>query len=202
MYKLILIGVLLTNFSSVAFGQTLEGTMMCVVKNTSLQKINDGTAESFTAYKGGLGVGDSFSLTYSVSNGDFFKLDSNQGDMKNDENLYIQSHIHLSQLNTSIVAKEIVVDREYQTIEVISRPFDDALTVFLHMRKDSFKGGVVGESLISLRRYYKGDWMGMYIYSTALRASPITALVYSFDCKHSSKDNWLEVFETLLKGAK
>ncbi len=199
-YKTILIGVLLANVSCLAFGQRIEGTFRCVVQDTSLQQINDGRSKSFKRYKGGLGAGDSFSLTYSVTNGSLFKLDSNKGDYKKDENLYIFDSLDLSKPHTSIVSEEMVADGEHRRIQAIIKPYDDLfIHSYVEIRKGSIVAGLVGNTLLSMRRYYKGDWMGMYTVNTALAASPIVALTYSFDCKHTSQDNWLEVFEILLK---
>jgi len=200
----ILAVTLLTNLIPFAYGQAVEGTMSCIIQDTSLQQIQDGKAESFKGYKGGLEKGDSFSLSYSFLNNtiskNLFKLDTNRGDRKKDMNFLFSESFSFSKSNTNRVTDLVVTDGKNRRVQVIYRPIKKAfIHSYMHLRENSITLGLAGSTQLDMRRYYKGDWMGMYTYATSLVASPITSLSYSFDCKHSSEDNWLEVFEALLK---
>ena len=194
MSKVILIGALLTSFSAFSFAQAIEGTMRCVIKEQSIQQINDGKAASYSSYSGDLKVGDSFWLTYGLSNGNVFKVDMGEG-LERDSSFNLQLKVGVPKSKAHIYVSE-----QTPYISIIDKPNDGAfIHTYLTLRKDMFELGYVGESILSLRRYYKDDWMGVYTQQTALLASPIIAHTYSFDCKHSTKDNYLEIFETFKK---
>ena len=115
-------------------------------------------------------------------------------------NFLFSESFSFSKSNTNRVTDLVVTDGKNRRVQVIYRPIKKAfIHSYMHLRENSITLGLAGSTQLDMRRYYKGDWMGMYTYATSLVASPITSLSYSFDCKHSSEDNWLEVFEALLK---
>jgi len=191
--KVILIGILLTSMSTLSHAQLLEGTMHCKIKQQSIQQINDGEAELYNSFTGDLKVGDSFWLTYGLSNGNVFRVNTGAG-LKEESSFKFQIEVGIPKSKAHIHVGETT-----SFISIIEQFMSTSVFKTLALRKDSFRVGYVGNTILSLRRYYKNDWMGTHTSQTALLGSPIIAHTYSFDCKHSTKDNYLKVFETFKK---
>ena len=98
------------------------------------------------------------------------------------------------------------INKKHQFMKMIEKRHEHlhAYTRFhlytsLMMTRNEFEMGNVGGDVLTLRRYYKSDWEGMFVQQGSAKGTPITVFNYSFDCKHSTKDNWLNIFDAIIK---
>ena len=177
------------------FGETLGGEMVCTIKDEVIKEMDDGKALSYSSYKDDLTVGNKFILSYSINSRGAFTIETKVPNPYS--NFKHSFDIQLLSDDTTIVA-----NKEYNYTKAL---YDAVPNMFVylnaHIRKNQFNIGYVGNSILSMRRYYKSDWMGVFTMNTALTNSPIIAHTYSFNCIHSNDDKWSEVFERVMNTA-
>lgn len=178
-----------------AFGEIISGEMRCTIRDEVIKQMDDGKASSFSSYEDDLTVGDKFTLNYSINSEGTFLIETKG---PSDFSKFTHSlDVNLNNENTILKS-----NREYNYTKAIYSPTPSLfINLFAHIRKDQFKIGYVGESILSMRRYYKSDWMGVYTMNTALTDSPIRAHTYSFNCTHINNDKWADVFEKVMNTA-
>ena len=174
------------------FASWVGGEMSCTIKDEVIKEMADGKAASYKSFENDLGVGDSFTLLYGVTDYGLFSVEtevnplsqfwySRDIDLENDEEIIIQA------------------SKKYNYTKVISAPEKNSfMHEYAEVRKNSLFVGVVGESILKMRRYYKSDWMGIFTMVSALKDSPVIAHTYSINCVHHSDEKWSEVFEKVM----
>jgi hypothetical protein len=176
-----------------AFGEIIGGEMRCTIRDEVIKQMDDGKASSFSSYKDDLTVGGKFTLNYSINSEGTFLIET-EGPKQFSE---FEHSFDISLLSNDTVLE---ADKKYNYIKALYAPIP-FLYLDVEIRKDQFQIGYVGESVLSMRRYYKSDWMAIYTMNTALTNSPIIAHTYSFNCTHSSNDKWADVFEKVMSTA-
>ena len=188
MKKLLLTFICLFVFSETRSSEdTIEGKMNCVIKDQVVKKIIEGNVSTFGGIKGNLSTGDSFELSYKFISPSSFALKTS-GDYFSNEMLF------------NLKEPTIVdISKKHQYVQAIQR-LSPRMYFYkrMELRRDKISVSYLGESIIKLNRYYKGDWDGTIVEATNLKNSPIRTVNLFFDCKHASTDNWTKVFESLI----
>ena len=188
MKKLLVILICLFVFSETRSSEdSIEGKMNCVIKDQVVKKIIDGNVSTFSEIKGNLSTGDSFELSYKFISPSSFELKTSD--------YYFRNETRFNFKETT----DVDINKKSQVIYAINRPYKEIFMYeSLELRRNLISVNHVGESMIEVNRYYKGDWEGTIVNLSNLKNSPIIVHNLFFDCKHSSTDNWTKVFESLI----
>lgn len=188
MKKLFIIFVCLFVFSKTRSSENIiEGRMNCVIKDQVVKDITDGKVSTFGGIKNSLSTGDSFELSYKFISPSSFKLKTSGNYFRNETRFNLKE------------TTDVDINKKSQVIYAINRPYKEIFMYeSLELRRNLISVNHVGESMIEVNRYYKGDWEGTIVNLSNLKNSPIIVHNLFFDCKHSSTDNWTKVFESLI----
>ena len=182
----------LSLFANASFA-TGSGRMLCKIKDQRIMDINEGRSEQFTGFANDLEINDTFVINYSYD-GAKIELDLSGG--VNDFSPF--SYDYDANLNERSAL--LYTNREYNLIRQLSYGvFSTAIghpQLFLIWRPDQIQMGYIGSSTITLSRYYKSDWMGMYTNHGQITGQPLRSHIVSFDCKHQTQDRLREFFNS------
>ncbi|MDB3880002.1 hypothetical protein N9315_02690 [Alphaproteobacteria bacterium] len=182
--------------SSIAFADSIGGSMHCTIKDEVIKKMDNGNGTSFGGSADDLSVGDKFPLSYLIDNSGTFHIKTPTP--KSDSSFNHSFEINLLSEDTYLFA-----NAEPNFTSAVYRPLKSLPFVYLSMevRQNQFKIGRVNDNTLSMRRYYKSDWMGIYTSNSATVDRSLKAHTYSFSCSHSSNDKWAEVFDKIMSTA-
>ncbi|WP_299356091.1 hypothetical protein [uncultured Shimia sp.] len=173
--------------STPAFAEYIEGSMDCTINSQKIIGIEEGKPVEYSGYEDSLSLGDSLRVTYSTHGSDSMTLSVNFG------NTYQDILIDSAMSGDGIVEVN-------STRLVFSDHFSDSL-----FSPDTIKMSkqFLGNRTLSLRRYYKNDWQGMYVSSLGISImEPGQALqsvyVMTFDCRQSD-DNIEAIISSVAK---
>jgi hypothetical protein len=194
--------------SSVSFGAEVElkGKMFCTIKDVTARAMEDGKPKVYSGMKGRKKVGDTFSLEYSLV---IKKRTWSRSYLTRPGAIEVIFIKFLFPRNFK--AKGFSGKDEYFDIEDIfdlgpeynwiSSNHDSVLSVSerqgpslktMEMRKDQFYiGSKLALQGYNFRRYYKDDWEGHFV-----DTSYMVVYTYNFECKHTTKDVWSDIFFT------
>lgn len=169
--------------------------MQCTIKDEVIKQMDDGKASSYKSYKNDLSVGDKFSLIYSIDSNGTFRIET-EGPKDFSDFKY---NFYIALMSNDAV---IVANKKYKFTKALFAFGKEYFGYFFaEIRQNNFQIGAVNDMTLSMERYYKSDWMGIYTQNTNLSDTPITAHTYSFNCVHNSDDKWNEVFEKVMDTA-
>ena len=188
MKKLLVILICLFVFSETKSSEdSIEGKMNCVIKDNVVKNIIDGNVSTFTGIKGKLSTGDSFELSYKFISPSSFAFKTS-GDYFRTEMLFNLKEPTIFNIN-----------KKYQYIVAMQKLAPSRLWhEKVELRRDKITVSYDSSPIITLNRYYKSDWEGTIVQASNLTNLPIRTVNLFFDCKHTSKDNYTKVFESLI----
>ena len=174
-----------------------DGKMLCQIKGQKIMDMVDGKYQEFDRFKGDLSIGDTFYINYYYSEDGGGQFDIN---LKGGED-YMSAFS--SRFNTIFAYKgSRSINRKYSYIDQLnpsSTRDNPHPKKFLHWRPDSITVGYIGQNILTLKRYYKSDWMGMLTTQTSLKNQPVTNHHVSFDCRHETQDKLEDFFYSALE---
>jgi len=167
--------------------------MSCQIKYQKIMEMVDGKYQEFDYFNGDLSVGDTFEVKYiyGEDNGGYFSINFSAGEdyMGPFSNSFTITFADFTSRRVS---------REYSFIDqVYPDPLfsdKDHPQNFLHWRPDTIRVGYIGSDIVTLKRYYKSDWMGMSTSQSALKNQPVRNHFYTFDCRHQTQDKLEDFF--------
>ena len=184
----------LSLFANASFA-TGSGRMLCKIKDQRIMDMNEGKSEQFTGFANDLEINDSFAINYSF---DGAKL---QLDLSGGANEFSPFSINYdadfderSALLFTSRKHNLIRQTSYGAFGTyIGYPMQFAI-----WRPNQLSMGYIGDSVFTLSRYYKSDWMGMYTKQSQLVDQPLRSHIVSFDCKHQTQDRLREFFTSAM----
>ena len=150
--------------------ETKKGIFDCKVKRISILSIVEGKAKSFSSYKNGLQVGDSYSFSYHLLKKS--KLLTLEELTDNTSKMLFGD---LSAFTTDKLIKR-------KRINEFDRNFIFTGGTRIEINADEI---IVNDNvLIRLERYYKNDWHGVIVGAGWGNGFKINGNVYGIECRH------------------
>jgi hypothetical protein len=180
MKTLYFVSILLSAISFAANAQSIEGHLDCKITGSRVETTVGGKYKSYSGLTDGEKVGDSANLTYMVTNESIYIVMK----LNNDEKRLIASSNLLDMLGTKRKVERTIDSGIIMTIPDYGYSY--SLTPDYIRLKDF--------SDLTMSRYYKNNWQGMYIKFKPLE---MHVTILTFNCQHTNDkfDKAFKIFQ-------
>lgn len=158
--------ILIILFSSHAYAQVIEGTMDCTVTGNVVVASEEGKFKTYSGTKGGVKANEKVALNYLVSDNSIY-IELKRDQVENN----IVINFVLSSSNVDTIAEK------YKNNGIVLRQNEYKHSIsFLpdYIRIKNF-------AELSISRYYKNDWHGIYSY---VNPADATIQALTLNCRH------------------